>query len=51
MMVGTVAALNLYPVKSMRGISVPRAELYWYGLNGDRKHAFYAPGPTRGSPG
>ena len=38
--VGIVKEVNLYPVKSMRGVSVPEASLYWYGLNGDRKYAF-----------
>ena len=38
--VGCVKEVNLYPVKSMQGVSVPEATLYWYGLNGDRKYAF-----------
>lgn len=38
--VGTVKDINLYPVKSMRGVSVEHADVYWYGLNGDRKYAF-----------
>ena len=38
--VGRVQEINLYPVKSMRGVSVPEANLYWYGFNGDRKYAF-----------
>ena len=38
--VGYVKEVNLYPVKSMQGVSVPEATLYWYGLNGDRKYAF-----------
>ena len=40
MIVGNVKEINLYPVKSMRGVSVAKADLYWYGLNGDRKYAF-----------
>lgn len=38
--VGSVQEINLYPVKSMRGVAVSDAKLYWYGLNGDRKYAF-----------
>ena len=50
MVVGRVAVINLYPVKSMRGVPVPRAELYWYGFNGDRKYAFVRAGVTSGFP-
>ena len=38
--VAIVKEINLYPVKSMRGVSVEQADVYWYGLNGDRKYAF-----------
>jgi uncharacterized protein len=38
--VGTVKEINLYPVKSMRGVLVEKADCYWYGFNGDRKYAF-----------
>ena len=38
--IGIVKEVNLYPVKSMQGVSVSEATLYWYGLNGDRKCAF-----------
>lgn len=38
--VGTIKELNLYPVKSMAVLPVETAQLYWYGLNGDRKYAF-----------
>ena len=38
--VGTIQAIWLYPVKSMRGISVESAEMYWYGLLGDRRYAY-----------
>jgi uncharacterized protein len=38
--VGTVKQIYLYPVKSMRGVFVEQADVYWYGLNGDRKYAF-----------
>ncbi len=46
--VGSVQEINLYPVKSMRGISVPEAKLYWFGLNGDRKYAFVCSGTPSG---
>lgn len=42
--VGVVAAVWRYPVKSMRGESVDRAELAWNGLDGDRRHAFVLDG-------
>lgn len=48
--VGSVQEINLYPVKSMRGVSVPEAELYWYGLNGDRKYAFVRSDTPSGFP-
>lgn len=38
--VGTVQAIWLYPVKSMAGVSVESADMYWYGLHGDRRYAF-----------
>lgn len=38
--VGIVKAIYLYPVKSMRGLAVDTATLWWYGFNGDRKCAF-----------
>jgi len=38
--IGTVQQINIYPVKSMRGVSVEKATCFWYGLNGDRKLAF-----------
>ena len=38
--VGTVIALNRYPVKSMRAESLEAAELFWTGLHGDRQYAF-----------
>ncbi|MEM7129904.1 MAG: MOSC N-terminal beta barrel domain-containing protein [Chloroflexota bacterium] len=40
MLIGTVTQVNLYPVKSMQGIPVQQAQLWWYGLDGDRKAAF-----------
>ena len=48
--VGSVQEINLYPVKSMRGVSVPKAKLYWYGLNGDRKYAFVRSDTPSGFP-
>ena len=47
---GTVKEINLYPVKSMRGVSVSEAQLYWYGLNGDRKYAFVRSDTPSGFP-
>lgn len=38
--VGIVKALYRYPVKSMMGESVSEANLYWHGLDGDRRYAF-----------
>ncbi|MEM8862975.1 MAG: MOSC N-terminal beta barrel domain-containing protein [Chloroflexota bacterium] len=38
--VGTIQSIWLYPVKSMRGISVESADMYWYGLEGDRRYAY-----------
>lgn len=38
-LVGEVAALFRYPVKSMRGESVETAELGWHGIDGDRRLA------------
>ena len=48
--VGSVQEINLYPVKSMRGVPVSEANLYWYGLNGDRKYAFVRSGARLGFP-
>lgn len=48
--IGTIKEINLYPVKSMRGISVTRAQCYWYGLNGDRKYAFVQQNKHSGFP-
>lgn len=47
---GYVRELFLYPVKSMRGVSVSEVELYWYGVNGDRKYAFTQAGDLSGFP-
>lgn len=50
MFIGTIAQLNIYPVKSMAGLSVEDALVYWYGLNGDRKYAFVQSNSTSGFP-
>lgn len=42
--VGTVAALWRYPVKSMAGQALTSAELSWSGLAGDRRWAFLRSG-------
>ena len=38
--VGQIKGLFRYPVKSMAGVQLDRAELGWHGLNGDRRFAF-----------
>lgn len=38
--VGRIAALHRYPVKSMRGESLAQARVGWHGLEGDRCYAF-----------
>jgi uncharacterized protein YcbX len=38
--VGIVKALYRYPVKSMKGESVAASNVYWHGLDGDRRYAF-----------
>jgi uncharacterized protein len=48
--IGTVKEINLYPIKSMRGVSVEKADLHWYGLNGDRKYAFIHDDANSGFP-
>lgn len=39
-LVGTIAALTRFPVKSMRGEMLPETAVYWHGLEGDRRYAF-----------
>lgn len=39
--IGTVAALNRFPVKSMAGEALQVAEIDWQGMEGDRQYAFY----------
>jgi uncharacterized protein YcbX len=48
--VGEVEALFRYPVKSMRGEALERAELGWHGLGGDRRLAFRRIDDRRGFP-
>jgi uncharacterized protein len=45
--VGRVAALWRYPVKSMAGESLPHVDVSWHGLAGDRRWAFVRDGATR----
>jgi len=42
--VGTIAALYRFPVKSMRGERLEQANIYWHGLEGDRRYAFVRSG-------
>lgn len=44
--VGRVAALYRYPVKSMRGERIAESPVYWHGLAGDRRYAFVRGGNT-----
>jgi uncharacterized protein YcbX len=44
--VGRVVALNLYPVKSMRGSAERALALRWTGIAGDRQYAFCKSGDT-----
>ena len=50
MLVGKVTHLNIYPVKSMGGLSVDEALVYWYGFNGDRKYGFVQSDNASGFP-
>lgn len=43
-LVGRVAALWRYPVKSMAGESLAEVDVSWHGLAGDRRWAFVRPG-------
>jgi uncharacterized protein len=45
--VGRLTEIWRYPVKSMAGESLPRAEVSWQGLAGDRRWAFIRPGIPR----
>jgi uncharacterized protein YcbX len=43
---GTIAAINRYPVKSMAGERLESASLRWTGVDGDRQYAFVRTGET-----
>jgi uncharacterized protein len=45
--VGRLSEIWRYPVKSMAGESLPRIEVSWQGLAGDRRWAFIRPGIPR----
>ena len=45
--VGRLGEIWRYPVKSMAGESLPRADVSWQGLAGDRRWAFIRPGIPR----
>lgn len=47
---GVVTRLFNYPVKSMRGTTIPAAKLGWHGLAGDRRFAFTRTGNGSGLP-
>ncbi len=47
---GVISGLYRYPVKSMRGESLPEAHLSWHGLDGDRRYAFVRQGANSGFP-
>jgi uncharacterized protein len=50
-LVGRVAAVLRYPVKSMAAEPVDDVDVSWYGLSGDRRWAFVRPGlPRDGQP-
>jgi uncharacterized protein YcbX len=40
MELGTVTALYRYPVKAMAAEALDRADIWWFGLPGDRRYAF-----------
>jgi uncharacterized protein YcbX len=48
--IGIIREINLYPVKSMMAVPVAEADVYWYGLNGDRKYGFIRVGNPGGFP-
>jgi uncharacterized protein YcbX len=39
-MLGTVAAIYRYPVKAMAAEALDRADVWWFGVPGDRRYAF-----------
>lgn len=48
--IGTVVAINRYPVKSMGGESLDAADLHWPSLYGDRQYAFVKAADTSDFP-
>src|ERR1700730_14193697 len=48
--IGHVEAIFRYPVKSMGGERLEEANLGWYGLDGDRRLAFWRMGTRSGMP-
>jgi uncharacterized protein YcbX len=48
--VGFVRQLFRYPVKSMAGEALERAEIGWHGVEGDRRFAFRRVDNTSGFP-
>lgn len=44
--IGVIKEIWIFPVKSMAGMSVDAADLYWYGFGGDRRYAFVQAGHT-----
>jgi len=40
MRIGTVAAIHRYPVKAMAGETLEAADVWWFGVPGDRRYAF-----------
>jgi hypothetical protein len=49
-LVGRVAAIYRYPVKSMRGERIDETRVQWHGLVGDRRFAFVRGGNTSNFP-
>jgi len=48
--VGTVASLYRFPVKSMAGEQLEQASLYWHGIEGDRRQVFVKSGDLSSFP-
>ena len=40
MEIGRIQSIWRFPVKSMRGESIDSCQIYWYGIEGDRRYAF-----------
>jgi uncharacterized protein len=49
-LLGKVAALYRYPVKSMIGETLDEAQIGWHGVDGDRRYAFLREGDPSGFP-